>query len=970
MVNDISPDVKVLNTRNKGLKLGTWNVQTLNKDGRFDNLIMEASNMNLDILGICETRWKGVGYIDKEEHIFIYSGGEKRERGVGILIKKEIEKHVAGYWTYSDRIMLIKIKATPFDLAIVQTYAPTTDHNDEEIEEYYENLQEVLKHVGTTDILIVMGDMNAKVGKGSYEKIVGNFGLGKRNDRGDRLIQFCVENNLIVCNTFFQHHPRKLYTWTSPADIVRNQIDFVMIKDRFKNNVKSAKTYPGADIGKVDHNPVVIRLDIKLKRIGRKVNNIQQLDITALKQPDIQKTYCIEVKNKFECLTTESLEQYRRENPQEKVESQWNNFKVSIQEANKNLPKKEKRQDKDWMTQEILNKMKVRKSAKNKPEYKIIHKEIRTMCREAKVLWLESKCKNIEQLGKNNSTHLLHKEIKTLTKSKDQPNKGGCIKNKNGRILIEKEQITNRWTEYVTELFEDNNRNNNPTLFNNEGPKILKYEIAHAITSLKKGKAVGLDQISLEMIEALEEFGIEAVTAMCNEIYDTGHIPYDLKTSIFITLPKKPGAVECSDHRTISLMSHVTKILLKVIQERTKWKIDREISEDQFGFRPFNGTREAIFCIRQIIEKYIEVQKDIYVCFIDYKKAFDSINHVTLIESLQEIGIDGKDIRLIRNLYWEQLATVRSNNEYTPFIDIKKGVRQGCILSPSLFNNYTEKLFRVIKNMPGLNIHGRNINNIRYADDTVVLAESELELQELITTLNSISQDFGLEINIQKTKTMVISKTEKQHNVAVKINNVTLEQVKSYVYLGHTITEDGRCEVEIKKRIGMAKNTFNKMKHLLTSKQINNKLKMRIIKCYVFSTLLYASETWTMNKQLEGRITAFEMWIYRRIGGISWKQKVTNIDVLKRLGMKKELLGEIKSRQARYFGHIKRHNTILKTVLEGRVDGTRAQGGQRYRWVDNIKRWTARRLSVCTTVARNRDNWRGIVANLRCGEGT
>ena len=217
---------------------------------------------------------------------------------------------------------------------------------------------------------------------------------------------------------------------------------------------------------------------------------------------------------------------------------------------------------------------------------------------------------------------------------------------------------------------------------------------------------------------------------------------------------------------------------------------------------------------------------------------------------------------------------------------------------------------------------------------------------------------------------MVISKIEKQHNVAVKINNVTLEQVKSYVYLGHTITEDGRCEVEIKKRIGMAKNTFNKMKHFLTSKQINNKLKMRIIKCYVFSTLLYASETWTMNKQLEGRITAFEMWIYRRIGGISWKQKVTNIDVLKRLGMKKELLGEIKSRQARYFGHIKRHNTILKTVLEGRVDGTRAQGGQRYRWVDNIKRWTARRLSVCTTVARNRDNWRGIVANLRCGEGT
>ena len=168
----------------------------------------------------------------------------------------------------------------------------------------------------------------------------------------------------------------------------------------------------------------------------------------------------------------------------------------------------------------------------------------------------------------------------------------------------------------------------------------------------------------------------------------------------------------------------------------------------------------------------------------------------------------------------------------------------------------------------------------------------------------------------------------------------------------------------------MAKNIFNTMDKLLTSREINNSLKMRLVNCYVYSTLMYGAETWTMNMQLESRIEALEMWIYRRIGRISWKQKQSNETVLRILGMKRQLLNNIKKRQVKYFGHVKRHDTIIKNILEGKVEGRRARGRQRYRWVDNIKRWTNISLSECTTRARDRVCWRSIVANLHCGDGT
>ena len=329
-----------------------------------------------------------------------------------------------------------------------------------------------------------------------------------------------------------------------------------------------------------------------------------------------------------------------------------------------------------------------------------------------------------------------------------------------------------------------------PDISNQNGCTIMKSEIENVIKEMKCGKASGNDDISTEMIKALDDEGIKKITELCNPVYNTGYLPPDMSSSIFVRLPKKAKATECSEYRTLSLMSHILKILLKVILKRNKHKIESVISETQSGFMAGKGTREGIYNIRTIIERYMKCGKNIYLCFIDYEKAFDIVKHAKIIECMENLDIDGKDISLIRNLYWNQKAykVMRTEDGLSPEIHIKRGVRQGCVLSPCLFNLYTENIFGAINTNNGKTIGGTAINNLRYADDTVLLAETEEDLQEILNEVNRIGKTFDMKMNAKKTKTMLVSKDLTSTNVRLKIDGDIIKQTDKYTYLGQTIT--------------------------------------------------------------------------------------------------------------------------------------------------------------------------------------
>jgi len=228
-----------------------------------------------------------------------------------------------------------------------------------------------------------------------------------------------------------------------------------------------------------------------------------------------------------------------------------------------------------------------------------------------------------------------------------------------------------------------------------------------------------------------------------------------LERSVFIPIPKKGNAKECSNYCTITLISHASKVMLKILQARLQQYVKCELPDVKAGFRKGRGTRDQIANIRWIINKANEFQKNIFFCFIDYAKAFDCVDHQKLWKILKEMGIPDHPTCLLRNLYAGQEETVRTGHETTDWFQIGKGVCQGCILSPCLFNLYAEYIMRnagLDEAQAGNKTAGRSINNLRYADDTTLMAESEEELKSLLMKVQEESEKVGLKFNIQKTK--------------------------------------------------------------------------------------------------------------------------------------------------------------------------------------------------------------------------
>ncbi|ELR53589.1 hypothetical protein M91_10569, partial [Bos mutus] len=273
------------------------------------------------------------------------------------------------------------------------------------------------------------------------------------------------------------------------------------------------------------------------------------------------------------------------------------------------------------------------------------------------------------------------------------------------------------------------------------------------------------------------------------QVWKTQQWPQDWKRSVFIPVPKKGNAKECSNYCTIVLISHANEVMLKILKARLQHHIkvlqqyvNYELPDVQAGFRKGRGTRDQIANIRWIMEKAREFQKNIYFCFIDYAKAFDCVDHNKLWKILKEMGIPDHLTCLLRNLYAGQEATVRTGHGTADRFQIGKGVHQGCILSPCLLNLYAEYIMRnagLEEAQAGIKIVGRNINNLRYADDTTLMAESEEELKSLLMKMKVESEKVGLKLNIQKTKIMV----------------------SDFIFGGSKITADGDCSHEIKRHL-------------------------------------------------------------------------------------------------------------------------------------------------------------------------
>ena len=929
------------------INIGTWNVRTLHEGSKLEQIRNECTRLKIDILGMAEVRWKNIGQIKTEGWTLYYSGGEKHIHGVGFLVSPKFRKSIIRIKPVNERIIMITIEAKPKNLNIIQIYMPTTKEEDEQILNMYKEIQILVNSIPKKERLIIMGDFNAKIGVNEQREACGKFGLNETNQRGEMFLDWMEDNKMIALNTCFQHRKSQRYTWVSPGGKHKNMIDYIAIRKRDMKECLDSRSLKSADCGS-DHQMVWAKIKGQTWARKKKRKMFKQRNYTNLK----------ENQTKYE-------EKLKKE--MDKKEHNWDNFvKANMRVIEQICPPTEYA-IKPWINNECLELIRKRRIEKMKnhgsDEYRELCRKVKKETRKARKKHLKQTAVEAEKAFRTNKTKKVYEMIRTLSKKK-RLNPSIGIKDDDGNMIYETGKIKERWWQYCKELYTDE-RNITATdeiLYENTEPEVLTTEIRHAIKRMKQNKAAGLDKLPAEAIQAGGETSVEIMKNIIDNVWNTGEWPDDWVVSEMITIPKVEGTQECSKHRTLSLISHASKILLEIIRSRISYYINPNIADEQFGFMPGKGTTDAILTLRNIIQKSVkkkEQEGKLYLVFIDYSKAFDSIYHDMLWNTLKEFGVPQHLIWLISKLYEKARGIVRVLDDHTDSFPFQKGARQGCLISTLLFLVVGEKIMRDVEikmkeiyERIGITIGGNEIWNERYADDTTLIAEEKEVIEKMLNLVKEISLKYGLKINAAKTKAMLLNDT-----CELKIDGATIDNVESFNYLGSAVDMTGSSKKAIEIRIAMAKRTTSQLTNTWKSSDISLTLKKSLIKSLIWSVATYGSESWTIKKEEEKKVAALEMWIWRKVLGIRWTEMKTNEWVRNKIGIKEEegLLAAIKKRKTAKYLHWKRRpNSIVLATIEGERPGKCRRGRRKTEWFDDIKRWTALDTRALMTLAVER----------------
>ena len=795
-----------------------------------------------------------------------------------------------------ERIIVATFKGNP-KTVIIACYSPHNCLPDDVVTDFYSKLSNIVEDIPLHSMLFIGGDMNAQIAQG--------FSMHDTSNRNGLLLhEFIDQHNLIIGNVSFQKSSNKLWTFRSPTGAL-SQIDFCMYRKRWRNSISDCQAFSSSNPVGSDHRIVTATVKLSLRRPNPPVS--KKLFWQALtNDPALASRIDDTISSRFDNLS--------------EADQDYSSFvMIATKTGAELLPPKPHPPPN---TVDIDPVVSARKST------------------------LRASTRNIQPAQNNlRKTFDRYEDIRinNILRSFETPAAASVIKNawdlvkklsgKKTRsvIFIEGEDRLKTWENHFKNLL-----NADPAT-QNDGEPIVKIfdlfttikrgeltqtEVDLAIRQLKNGKAPGLDGLPPEFWKLTKVR--KSLLKFCNETYH-GNRPKEWGISGLTPIPKKGNLTKTDNYRGISLSQVASKIYNRCLLNRIRPVIDEVLRPNQNGFRQGRSTTSHILALRRIVEELKNHDMEAVLTFIDFRKAFDSINRKRMLEILEAYGIPPDIVNAIRVMYEDTSAVVITPDGETDAFNINTGVLQGDPLAPFLFIMCLDYALRTsITETDGLTLSRRRsrrhpaevIADLDYADDIALLENTIDAAQDLLIRVEKACQDVGLFLNAPKTKYMHLNPSTDKHLVASDGSDIEL--VTDFKYLGgYTDTSH-----DMNVRIAQSWSALHSLQKVWKA-PIQKDTKTKVFQACIETILLYGSDSWTLNAARRKRLDGTYTRMLRTAYNISWRRHPTNKSLY---GSLPRISNVVKRRRLALAGHITRHNEPAGRLLLWTPDAKRRVG--------------------------------------------
>ena len=687
---------------------------------------------------------------------------------------------------------------------------------------------------------ILVGDMNARIGEAQQnieETFVTTFhadlGLRKskdttRNTRGNKILEMCEDYGLVILNGRTTGDESGSYTFISHLGNSVNDLCAVSLRSLEWIDAFEVASKPWSD-----HLPIIVSFRIMSAQktnegslIPRKKWNdkykVQYQSELGKKVTKVKQERGFSGVNDLIKLIEKSIPRHPNAGNLTIFKSVW--FNNNCYKA-RNLCFK------------ALNNY--RKSNKNEDKeiYLKARKEYKELCEKSKEDYEASMVKKINAVTDSKSWWSLAKELKTV------------------RNILTNEISANEFRRYFENLLKPNQAVTPilyaPILCTDEmlDSVISVEEINCILNRVKKHKAPGIDGITYEFYKNAPQNFKEELALLFNVTFETGKMTNVFTDSVMVPLFKKGLASVASNYRGISFMNCGAKLLMGIINSRlNNWVREKGVvNEFQAGFRQNYSTIDNVFNLTSIVQLKLKENKKVYGFFVDFKAAFDKVPRNLLFYKLHAMGVSTKLVYFIESVYKQTKVAVRVGEEMSDFFETSSGLKQGCLLSPLLFILYINDLHNTLGG--GLNIAGINVRILMYADDIVLLAEDHKVLQTMIDRLEAYCNDWGMEVNLNKSEIMIFRNGGKLASYEKwKYKAESIKIVNEFNYLGVILTPKCSFTKHVEMRNVKAKNSINATwANFLSLSRIKPATKWKLFQAICRAIQSYGAQIWGLD---------------------------------------------------------------------------------------------------------------------------